>query len=283
MKMPLPTIKGVIKTGRFEIPYRVYENDGPHLICINGIQQTMAMWQGFVTRFATDYRIILFNFPAQGKGRSLSGPVRASLDEEVDILYELIKTTGVNHNVSFCTASWGGIVALAFASQYPHAVKRLLLGSIGTKPNQRLIETIQKGFTVDQKDRAQISELLIESCGQNLPTSVKKRITDQFRTMSKENLVAFYEHGLKVISVETLCDHVNLKNIQSETVLIRGEEDTIIDLEDVIFLSSQIPKCQIKTIKSVGHFLHMERGQVLDTYEELLEKNTKNFGRSSFG
>jgi len=278
MKMPLPTVKAALRTERFEIPYRVYENDGPSLICINGIQQSMAMWQNFIARFAAEYRIVLFNFPSQGNGRSLSGPVRASLGEEVDILYEVMKATHVNHDVSLCTASWGGIVALAFASKFPHAVKRLLLGSIGTKPNQRLIETIQKGLTVDLKDRAQVSELLIESCGQKLPTSVKKKIDDQFRTMSKENLEAFCEHGLKVISVETLCGHVDLKNIQVETVLIRGEEDTIIDLKDVIFLSSQIPNCQIKTIKNVGHFLHMEREEVLDVYEILLWKDTKKCG-----
>ncbi|MBW1856237.1 MAG: alpha/beta hydrolase [Deltaproteobacteria bacterium] len=126
MNIPSATLKAVLRTGRFEIPYRVYEHDGPHLICLNGIQQSMAMWQGFVARFAADYRIILFNFPGQGKGRALSGPVRASLDEEVAILHELMQTTGVNQDVSFCTASWGGIVALAFASQHPHAVKRLL-------------------------------------------------------------------------------------------------------------------------------------------------------------
>ena len=63
------TIKAVLRAGRFEIPYRVYENDAPTLICLNGIQQSMAMWQGFVARFASDHRIILFNFPGQGKAR----------------------------------------------------------------------------------------------------------------------------------------------------------------------------------------------------------------------
>jgi len=104
MKIPSPTIKDVLTIGRFEIPYRVYENDGPHLICLNGIQQSMAMWQGFVARFAADYRIVLFNFPGQGKGRSVSGPLRASLNEEVAILQEVMETTHVNQEVNLCTA-----------------------------------------------------------------------------------------------------------------------------------------------------------------------------------
>ncbi len=271
MKIPSPTIKGVLTIGRFEIPYRVYENDGPHLICLNGIQQSMAMWQGFVARFAADYRIVLFNFPGQGKGRSVSGSVRASLNEEVAILQEVMETTHVNQECSFCTASWGGIIALAFASQHPHAVKRLLLGSIGTKPNQKMTEMIRKGCMIEQSDRAQIADLIIESFGQKLPKAIKKKIGIQFHTLSKENLQSFCEHGLKVISAQTVSDHIDLKNIQVETVIIRGEEDTIVDFDDVVFLSSQIPNCQLRVIKNVGHFLHLESEQVFDVYRDLLE------------
>jgi pimeloyl-ACP methyl ester carboxylesterase len=270
MNIPSATIKSVLRTGRFEVPYRVYENDGPHLICLNGIQQSMAMWQGFVTRFAKDYRIILFNFPGQGKGRALSGPVRPSLDEEVAIVYAIMQTTGVNHDVSLCTASWGGIVALAFASKHPHAVKRLLLGSIGARPNQQMIEAIQRGSALELKDRAQIADLILDSFGQKLPESVKRKIGAQFRPISKENLQAFCEHGLNVLSVQKLSDHIDLKKVSVETVLIRGEEDTIVDLEDVMFLSSQIPNCQLRIIKNVGHFLHLESEQVFDIYRELL-------------
>ena len=270
MKIPSPTIKDVLTIGRFEIPYRVYENGGPHLICLNGIQQSMAMWQGFVARFAADYRIVLFNFPGQGKGRSVSGPLRASLNEEVAILQEVMETTHVNQEVSLCTASWGGIIALAFASQHSHAAKRLLLGSIGTKPNQKMIEMIRKGCMMDQSDRAQIADLIIESFGQKLPEAIKKKIGIQFHTLSKGNLQSFCEHGLKVISVQTISDHIDLKNIQVETVIIRGEEDTIVDLDDVVFLSSQIPNCQLRVIKNVGHFLHLESEQVFDVYQDLL-------------
>lgn len=280
MKIPSPAIKAVLRTGRFEIPYRVYEHDGPHLICLNGIQQSMAMWQGFVTRFAADYRIILFNFPGQGRGRALSGPVRASLDEEIAILNELIRKTRVNQDVSLCTASWGGIVALAFASMHPHAIKRLLLGSIGTRPNRKMTKMIQKGSALDQNNRAEFSEIIIKNFGQNLPASIKSKIGAQFQSMSKENLQAFCEHGLNVISVHHLSDHIDLKKIKAQTVLVRGEKDTIVDLEDVVFLSSQIPGCQLKIVKNVGHFLHLESEEVFALYRDLLSNNMAHCGNA---
>jgi len=280
MRITSPTVKDVVTTGRFEIPYRVYENDGPHLICLNGIQQSMAMWQGFVARFAPDYRIVLFNFPAQGNGRALSGPTRASLKEEVEILYDVMKKTGVNQDVSFCTASWGGVIALAFAAQHPYAVKRLLLGSIGTRPNKKMIEIIQEGLSIGTDNREQFAEHLIQSFGENLPESIKKKIGAQFRTLSEANLQAFCEHGLKVISAQKLSDHINFKNIAVETIVIRGEDDVIVDLDDVMFLSSQIPNCKLKVIKNVGHFLHLESDVALDVYQELLSNGIKHAGNA---
>ena len=66
---------------------------------------------------------------------------------------------------------------------------------------------------------------------------------------------------------------VDLSLIQAKTTLLNGEKDTIIDLEDVKFLSTQIPHCDMRIVKNVGHFLHMEQEAVLDIYEEILSKS----------
>ncbi|MDD5584199.1 MAG: alpha/beta hydrolase [Candidatus Omnitrophica bacterium] len=262
--------KDILKINRFLIPYRIYENAGPHIVCINGIQQSMGMWHTFITRFSRDYRIVLFDFPNQGKGKFLSGPKEASLDEQVEILHTVIDKTGVNKDAMLCSASWGGVVAVVFASEYRDRIKRLTLASLGTKPNRKMIETIKNGAGIDIKDRTQIAQTLIKSFGGNLPEQIKRKIINQFCKMTDEELRAFYTHGLFVISSKKLSDLVNLKNIKAKTVLLIGEKDEIIDLEDVKFLATQIPDCKVRIVKNVGHFLHMEREDVLDIYEDIL-------------
>ncbi|MCK9604610.1 MAG: alpha/beta hydrolase, partial [Candidatus Omnitrophica bacterium] len=242
----------------------------PHIICLNGVQQSMAMWHSFVLRYAPHYRVVLFDFPNQGKGKVVSGPIFVTLDEQVDILRGVIKATGINKNVSVCSASWGGIVAMAFASRYHNEVKQLCLASLGTKASDAMVETIKKGFQIDPKDRQKMADILIESFGQNLPDNVKNKIVTQFHAMSQENLRAFYEHGLFVVSTKKLGDLINLSNIKAKTFLIYGEKDTIIDLEDVKFLASKIPQCEVKIVKGAGHFLHMEREDIFDVYEDFL-------------
>jgi len=234
------------------------------------VQQSMAMWHSFICRYAPYYRLVLFDFPGQGKGKVVSGPVFVTLDEQVDILLEVKKATGANNNMTICSASWGGIVAMAFASQYHNAAKKLCLASLGTKANDKMVETIRMGSKIDHRDRQKMADILIESFGQNLPDNIKKKIVNQFQTMSGENLRAFYEHGLFVISTKKIGDLINLSNITAETFLIHGEKDTIIDLEDVNFLASQIPNCEVKIVKGAGHFLHMEREDIFDVYEDIL-------------
>ena len=263
-------IKGTIETGRFVIPYRIYDNAAPHVVCLNGVQQSMAMWHSFILRYAPHYRVVLFDFPDQGKGKIVSGPVLVSLDEQVDILREVIKATGTNHNVTVCSASWGGIVAIAFASRYHNQIKKLCLASLGTKANDKMVETIKKAWRIDPQDRQKMADMLIDSFGQNLPENIKSKIVAQFRSMSKENLRAFYEHGLFVVSTKKIGDLINLSNITAKTFLIHGEKDTIIDLADVKFLASQIPNCEVRIVKGVGHFLHMEQSDAFDIYQDIL-------------
>jgi pimeloyl-ACP methyl ester carboxylesterase len=263
-------VKGTIDMDRFRIPYRIYENEGPHIICLNGVQQSMAMWHSLVEYYSPYYRIVLFDFPNQGKGKVLSGATLVTLDEQVDILREVMRATGTNNGVSLCTASWGGIVAMAFAARHAGQVKQLCLASLGTKANDLMVETIKKGFAVDPKNREKMADILIESFGGNLPENIKNKIVGQFNSMSQEHLDAFYEHGSAVVSKKKLGDLVKFSDIREKTFLIYGEKDTIIDLADVKFLSSQIPNCEVRVIKGAGHFLHMERVDIFDIYADIL-------------
>jgi len=263
-------VKDILTTGRFSIPYRIYENKGPQFICVNGAQQSMAMWQSLVERFSHNYRIVLFDFPNQGKAKILAGSSEVSLDEQIEILAAVMDKVSLNQDATVCAASWGGVIAVAFAEQYPDRIKRLILASLGTKPNKKMVETIKAGSSLNMKDRDHVAHTLIKSFGETLPQRMKQNIIHQFRAMKEESLQSFYEHGLFVISSKRLSDVVNLQAIKARTILLNGENDTIIDLDDVKFLASQIPNCELKIIKGVGHFLHMESEKVLDIYEDIL-------------
>jgi hypothetical protein len=78
--------KGTITTDRFLIPYRVYGQGEQFMVCVNAVQQTMAAWRSVIGYFAERWRLLLFDFPGQGRGRILSGATEVSLDEQIQVL-----------------------------------------------------------------------------------------------------------------------------------------------------------------------------------------------------
>jgi len=270
MKKSSSQAKEILKVGRFLIPYRIYGDKGLQIVCINGVQQSMAMWQSFIARFSDEHRIVLFDFPNQGKGKIVSGDKQVSLPEQVDILKAILHKAGADNDVILCAASWGGVVAVDFAAKYPTRIKVLVLASLGTRPNKKMVETIKKGASINMNNREQMAEVLIKSFGEDLPARFKQRIVSQFRAMEEENLRSFYEHGLFVISSKNLSELVDLKRIKARTILLNGEKDKIIDMADARFLAAQIPGCEMIVVKGVGHFLHLEDEKVLGIYENIL-------------
>jgi pimeloyl-ACP methyl ester carboxylesterase len=265
-----PRIKGKLTVQRFVIPYRVYGSGQSTLVFLNGVQQSMAMWYSFVCRFSDKFRIVLFDFPNQGAGRIVEGASYLSLDEQVDILEAVINAVGGEGRLSVCSASWGGIVALVYAARHPEKLHGLILASMGTKANQKMVDMITKGLEMPIKNRLEVAKSIIENFGRELPPTMKNRIVSQFERMDTQALQAFCQHGSTVISVRELDKVVDVRKVGCKTIIVYGENDAIVDLADVQFLASQMPNAQLRIIKDVGHFLHLEKEELLDVYEDIL-------------
>jgi pimeloyl-ACP methyl ester carboxylesterase len=263
-------VKGKLAVRRFIVPYRVYGSGEYTLVFVNGVQQSMAMWHSFVLRFSGSYRIVLFDLPNQGAGRIVTGSVHLSLEEQVGILAAVIEATSTAERLTLCSASWGGVIAMAYAVRHPQRLKSLILASMGTRANQRMIDMISKGLQSPVRDPLEVAETLIEEIGRNLPAAMKQKIMSQFQHMGPEAFQAFLQHGSTVISVRELSKVVDVSKLQCKTTLLHGENDTIVDIDDVRYLASQIPRSELRVIKNVGHFLHLEKEELLDVYEEIL-------------
>jgi pimeloyl-ACP methyl ester carboxylesterase len=133
-----------------------------------------------------------------------------------------------------------------------------------------MIEIITKGLEMPIKDRLEVAETLIENFGRELPEAMKKRIVSQFQRMDAEAFEAFFQHGSTVISVRELAQVVDVTKVECKTILLYGENDAVVDLEDVKFLASQMPHAELRLIKDVGHFLHLEKEELLDVYDNIL-------------
>ncbi len=269
----MKVIKGEIRYDRFLIPYRVYGEAAKTMICVSGAQQTMAIWKSCVSYFSPDHRVVVFDLPGQGRSKTLSGKPAVTLAEQVDVLRRVIDVTKASRPLHIASASWGTIVAAAFASRFPTAVDKVILGGFGIKPSKEMKQVIKDGQRLYDENRGdQVGRLIVDRFGQDIPASYKGRIIDQFRCMDRDKFLAFYAHCDMVESSGDINDLIDLQNIKAKTLIVNGEKDAILDLEDAEVASQQIPDCEVKIIPDVGHFLHFERSDILGVYREFLSR-----------
>lgn len=231
----------------------------------------MAAWRSVVGYFSETYRLLLFDFPGQGRAQILSGSANVSLNEQIQVLHQVLleqNPPGKSHVVG---ASWGSIIVAVFAARFPELVDKIILASFGIRTNQKLLELIGAGQRVhDEGQVEKVAELIIKTFGQHLNETFKKRLYDQFRSISKEQFVTFYEHGKSLQAIQRLEDVVDLRLIKAESLIINGENDDILDPADLKVASAQIVRCQIKIVPGVGHFLQNENDDVLPIYRRFL-------------
>jgi len=159
----MKTVKGELELGRFLVPYRIYGEAEKTIICISGAKQTMAAWRSFVSHFVSDYSVVVFDLPGQGRATILSGSPGISFDEQVDVLRNIVKETNRNGTVILAAASWGTIISAALAARHPELIDKMILGSFGAKPSKAVIDVIRAGqelFNTNKTD--DIAPLMIE-------------------------------------------------------------------------------------------------------------------------
>ncbi len=267
----MKTAKGTINIGRFEIPYRKYGDDDHLLMCVSGALQTMAIWRTVVKRFAEHFTVVIFDMPGIGRSEIKSGSAHVTVEEQLEILHTLIEETHPGGELTLAGSSWGTAIAAAYAALRPDAVQHLVLSSFGMKPNAGMEVLVRRAIAVYREgDYAKGADLILEMFGNQIGETYKQQIISQFKHLSDAHAEAFYEHTSNILKLGRLDDVIDLTQIKARTFIINGENDTIIDIEDMYIAQRLIPNCQIRLVEGVGHFLHFERPELLDEYAEFL-------------
>ena len=263
--------RGEITVGRFLIPYRLFGQGSRFLVCVNGAQQTMAAWRPVVKYFSRDYRLLLFDFPGQGRAQIISGSALVTLDEQVEVLHQVLSAQNAPEKSIVAGASWGGVVVAAFASRFPHLVDKIILASFGIRVNEKLLQVIREGLQLNGTATGeQAAGVIIKYFGQHLNEAFKKKMVDQFKNIKKEHLENFHAHGQVLETAKHINEVVDLHSIKAQTLIINGEMDTVMDGDDIALAAAQIANCVVKIVPGVGHFLHNESDDVLSIYRDFL-------------
>ena len=267
--------KRLIPVDRFEIPCVTHSEGRECLVCVNGMQQTMASWRRVVRRLAAAgrYQVVLFDFPHQGRARSQEPSPPLTLAEQSGVLRGVVDAVSPHRPVALIGGSWGAVVAAAYAAQCPSRVAKLLLGSFQPRANRRLRNVARRGqWLIDRGLNDELAELFISEFGSGMPPDRQRALRDQFRRLRPEQLRQMYWQG-SMLAEARLANLIDLSAIRAETLVVNGANDPIIDAADPDL--RQIPAAELRVVPGAGHFLHLERPETLDIYDEFFHRSTE--------
>jgi pimeloyl-ACP methyl ester carboxylesterase len=231
----------------------------------------MAVWRAVTQRFSQHFTVIIFDMPGVGRSRILSGSAHVTVQEQIEVVHALIEHAAPRGSLTLAGSSWGTAIAAGYAALHPEAVQQLVLSSFGMKPNAVMQGIIVDAQTLyDSGNYAAGADIILNMFGQQIGPTYKRQIELQFASLSQRSAESFYEHCRNILKLGHLRDSVDLTQIQARTLTVNGSEDRIIDLDDMWVAEALIPECECRLIDGVGHFLHFERPEVLDDYEDFL-------------
>jgi pimeloyl-ACP methyl ester carboxylesterase len=253
----------VAKVGDINIYYEIHGTGEP-LVLIYGYAGHSGLWFRQIPVLSKKYRVIAFD--NTGVGRSDKPDIPYTMAMMAGDVAGLLDIVGIDA-VHVFGISLGGMIAQHFALSYPQRVISLILGctncggvhSIQPEPESLAalfdFERFKK-MTPEEVTRQAMPFCYSQKFIDENPDIVDKRIAKQLEYPTPR-------HGA-ARQAEAVIDHDTyelLPRIELPTLVIAGDNDRLIPVENSRILASRIPKAELVIIKGAGHEFFIENAE----------------------
>ena len=191
------------------------------------------------------YLVVVPDLP--GFGKTPSPPVGWSLERYVDFIERFSEELGLKRYV-LLGHSFGGRIAIRYAQKYGEEVERLILCSAAGIRHVRLRHKV---FLIIAKGANIIGALPVLR-------RFRKPVRRLFYRAIKRTDYLEAEGVMKEVFLSALSRNLKpiLSSIRTPTLIIWGEEDESVPLEDAYTMEKEIPGARLVTFPGIGHSPH---------------------------
>lgn len=240
------------------IKFKSTKKCAPKILILHGLMGSLRNWSIVGKLLSEKFEVHLLDLRNHGESPWFES---MSWDDLVEDLINYLEISFINSPLHVIGHSYGGKIAMRFASAYPHKVRKLVVIDIIPKkypPHyKKEFEALIELNLENYKNRHEVSDALIneipnENFRESLLTNLK-RTKDGFSW--KPNLRVLHKNLDLIRSNPLSC---NIK-YNGDTLLIIGETSDFVQKEDLSSMSNYFPKASSIMMKGVGHNPHVER------------------------
>lgn len=232
-----------ISANGLEIFYRDV-GQGRSLILLHGATDTHKLWQSSVPFFADSFRVLTPD--SRGHGHTINPSNRLSYRDMADDLAEFIHGLKLEKPFVFGYSD-GGQAALEFGMHYPDIPSGLVIGGAWYQFSVAYQEALRKaGFIGPGKIDFQIFEKFAPDDWKDRMQKFHPHPDPDYPKVLLNNLASLFWTPLNY-------DQKDFNKIQVPTLVMIGEKDEMVPLEEARELASLIPGAEFAIIPGATH------------------------------
>lgn len=248
------------KVGDVNIYYEAH-GKGEALVLIMGYGGSSAWWFWQVPVFSRQFRVIAFD--NRGTGQSDKPDMPYTMEMMAADVAGLLESIGVGAAHIF-GVSMGGMIAQHFALHYPEKVISLVLGCTMCGGPHSIIPDTEAMSALFDMERLQsltpeemMRDLLPFLFSQEFIDS-NRVFFDQFIAKTTEYVTPLHSYVSQAAAIGEHDTYERLPEIKVPTLVIAGDADRLIPVENSRLLASRIPKTELVILKNMGHGFWVE-------------------------
>lgn len=246
-----------VKVGDINMYYEVH-GKGESFVIIPGWASSMSGFFMHIPVFSREYRVVALD--NRGAGRSDAPDIPYTMEMMADDLAGLLDAIGVD-SAHIWGSSLGGSIALQFVLRHLKRVRSLILACTSCGGPHSVIATDPEIIAAFQPSELSPKEALRE----NLPLWVSQEYIDKNPALITEILEEYMKYPAspqgqarhtQAMMVNDTYDR--LPEIKAPTLVIQGDNDRAIPVENARILASRIPGAELAILKNMGHLFMFE-------------------------
>lgn len=234
------------------------QGSGTPLVLLHGFPFSSAIWREQLARLSDQYRVITPDL--RGHGRSPATDDVYSMELLAADVIALLDTLNIEQAV-IMGHSMGGYVTLALARRAPERL--IALGLIGSQAAADTDEARKKRFELIEAVTKQGSQAVSEAMMPRLFAPIEQE--DETIKEQVNALMLSIKPAVLINTIRGLAARHDstalLSGFELPVLIIAGDKDAIIPLENSEMLATLPTHCTLATIENGGHMMMLEQPQ----------------------
>jgi 3-oxoadipate enol-lactonase len=230
------------------------EGRGEPVLLVHGFPLASEMWKPLAARLRDRYRLIAPDLRGHGASQESA---ETSMESYARDLVALLERAGENRPVVLVGLSMGGYIALEFVRRFPQCVRALVLA------NTRASADTEEQAATRQHTAARVLEEGSSVVAEQMRTKLfAPAAPDELRQTWYRIMAASPPVGVAA-ALRAMArrpdSFATLAAFERPVLIIAGEEDAIIPLEEAEAMRRASPRAELEVIRHAGHMTPVEQ------------------------